>query len=1111
LAGRGSCRVMAVACLWFVTPAAAEDQKFDFNISDNTLGAALASLSQQAHVGLLYPYQLAPMRGVHSVSGRYTVPEALEVMLHGTGFSGGVTAQGTITVSLRNSRCNSEGKEMIQDSKSTVSLLALLAGLSSAPACAQTPTTSSTPADSVETITVTGYRASLQSAAVAKRGAANFSDSVYAEDIGKFPDLNIAEALNRIPGVRLSRDQSGEGTQIVVRGLGPSFTQVLMNGHPVAVATDGTTNSGNQNREVDLDMFPVELFTKINVNKTPTADMFEGGIAGAVDLGTAKPLDNSEAGLHLNYSLQGEYSDTGSALSPRGAVIGSYNWNNKLGVLVGIAAQHYKFRVDGYETVGNALADLTTQNPSCTACNTIGTGKNFRWATTVPVGVAADASLGIGAAGTSYAYSGGATAGGTSGLSTADLSNVIFPYLGGGVSRDGARDRVSILTDVQYRPTEDLEFNINVLFEHSQRNFDVYNLQWFVRNSCNAAGTASNCMVPVNVETDSQHYLTSGTFLNSAFIGIDSSYRENVQFLDVNPTVDWTPVPWLKIRGSVDYNDSSMNRRNWAFLLQTGAGSGYAVTYNMKPGSDMPTYTTSVPLNDASNGTWQWYQVRTQPLYRNTLNRGTAWDLMIGDETNNFKFGYAYNENYRFISARDNGTMAQRCVMGTSAVGSLCTMPDGTTLTPGADPLVSNSQLQGYLTGIPVGDYLQLSDGSYNISNWSHLNSSLVDATHIKDFMNTAPFTPTGAIGAQKSGGFDEKNQNGYVEANAVAKIMDRDVHFNGGLRYYNTTQRITGPVSMNGVYVDVSTTHTYQGVLPSFNISADVIDNLVFRVAGSRTMTRAQPAAMLPGIAFNSALLSPVTAGNPNLQPYFSDNMDLGLEWYTGGPGLVAIDYFRKEISNFTVSQTITEPFSATGIPLAALTPTQLADYNANGGPNETVQVTTTVNLQQKLHLEGWEVQYVQPLDFVLEGTGFTATYTRLTQYVDSGLTVAQASGLATGIAPYTLNVGAYYEKDGASLHVTYNYVAKFVSGATPFSQGIMQPEYTEAHGQVDLSASYTLPWFDGTLLEGSQISLDGLNLTGVHIRTYIGSPNNPENVYYPGTSFIIGFRGKL
>ena len=136
-----------------------------------------------------------------------------------------------------------------------------------------------------EIVTVTGYRASLQSAATAKRETANFMDSVFAEDIGKFPDLNMAEAVNRVPGVRLNRDPSGEGTQVVVRGLGPSFTQVLMNGHPIEVATDGGTGSGNSNRETDLDMFPVELFTKISVSKTPTANMYEGGIAGTADLG----------------------------------------------------------------------------------------------------------------------------------------------------------------------------------------------------------------------------------------------------------------------------------------------------------------------------------------------------------------------------------------------------------------------------------------------------------------------------------------------------------------------------------------------------------------------------------------------------------------------------------------------------------------------------------------------------------------------------------------------------------------------------------------------------------------------------------------------------------
>lgn len=267
----------------------------------------------------------------------------------------------------------------------------------------------------------------------------------------------------------------------------------------------------------------------------------------------------------------------------------------------------------------------------------------------------------------------------------------------------------------------------------------------------------------------------------------------------------------------------------------------------------------------------------------------------------------------------------------------------------------------------------------------------------------------------------------------------------------------------------------------------------------------------MLPGIVSTTALLSPIAAGNPDLQPYYSTNADIGGEWYTGGPGVLAVDFFRKDISNFTTTQTVVEPFSATGIPLAVLTPSQLADYNANGGPNETVSVTTTANLQQKLHIEGFEFNYVQPLDFLLEGAGLTATFTRLTQYVDPGLSLAQAQGLASGIAPYTYNIGAYYENEAVSVHLTYNYADRFISGSTPFSQNIMQPEYTDGYGQLDISASYTLPWLQGTAFDGAQFTVDALNLTQSRSLTYIGNKDNPDHVYYPGLSVLFGLRGKL
>lgn len=1072
----------AAACA-VVSPAVAAGDIHQFDIPAGDAEDAIAVFSQQSHRLILAPGEgLAGVR-TPAVHGTFETMAALSLLLKGTGLDVLSDDGRTILLKSRRDRAGfGPGSEMVVQN--------------------------GTP---FETVTVTGYRASLQSAATAKRQPANFTDSVFAEDIGKFPDLNLAEAINRVPGVRLNRDPSGEGTQVVVRGLGPSFTLVLMNGHPIEVATDGATGTGVSNRETDLDMFPVELFSKITVSKTPTANMYEGGIAGTVDMETTKPLDNPDAGFHLNYSLQGALNNVNGAFSPRGAIIASENLDNKLGILFGFAVQHYQFRVDGYENIGNALADVAGQQAGCAGCNTIGTGKNFRWATVVPPGVLPNPPLGIGIPGTPYNYSGGInTAGGTSGLSATGLSNVIFPYLARESTKYGDRNRASALLDVQYRPNENFEFNVAGLYEYSQRLFSTNDMDWFVRNSCNAAGTAANCMIPVAVRSDAQGYLTSGTFLNAAFFAEPTDFRENVHFLDINPSVDWTVTPWFKIHGALDYNESSMNRREWSFHIQTRPGAGYTLHYAMDSGRDFPTMTTNAPLSNPKDPNWVWYRLGIQPLFRDTLGKSTNWEVTLGNEMANLKVGYDYFQYYRFINARDTTTNTTNCIIGPSTASSPCVLPDGSTAAVGTQ-LVPQFQVGSYMTLSPIGSFLGLSDGSQGFGNFVTFSPALAKFVDIRGFVAAAPFSPTGAVGAQKSGKVDEKTQNAYLVANATVKLFEREIRLNAGLRYYNTDQNISGPVNVNGTYEMFGNDRTHQGVLPSLNVSADVVDDVVLRVAGSRTITRANPSAMLPSVAFGSALLSPLSAGNPNLQPYFSNNLDVGLEWYTGGPGVVAIDYFRKEISNFTISQQVLEPFSATGIPLSALSTTQLVDYNSNGGPNQIVTVNTTVNLKEKLNLEGWELQFVLPLDFALKGAGLTGTYTRITTDISPGLTPAQEMGLATGVAPYTFNLGAYYETNDVSVHITYNYVGRFISAATPSSQGIMYPQYTESFGQLDLSASYPLPWLKGGIMDGAQVTLNALNLLGARARAYDGDTNSPNFVWYPGTTLIVGLRGEL
>jgi TonB-dependent receptor len=166
------------------------------------------------------------------------------------------------------------------------------------PAVAQdAPAPAPAAADDDNPIVVTGFRASLQSSTEAKRASTGFTDSIFAEDIGKFPDTNIAESLNRIPGITISREITGEGLQVAIRGLGTNFTRVLLNNAPIAVASTGRDGSQSTNREVDLDIFPTELFTQLTVNKSSTASMLEGGAAGTVNLRSARPFDNE--GTHI--------------------------------------------------------------------------------------------------------------------------------------------------------------------------------------------------------------------------------------------------------------------------------------------------------------------------------------------------------------------------------------------------------------------------------------------------------------------------------------------------------------------------------------------------------------------------------------------------------------------------------------------------------------------------------------------------------------------------------------------------------------------------------------------------------------------------------------------
>ena len=233
-----------------------------------------------------------------------------------------------------------------------LALATALLGVASA-AAAQDGATADDPrgAETIEEVVVTGFRASLDKALDAKQAQVGAIDMIVAEDIADFPDLNLAESLQRVPGVVIARD-AGEGRQISVRGLGPQFTRVRINGIEAMSANGGTDAAGgtNRGRNFDFNTFSSELFSNITVRKTASADTEEGSLGATVDLRTARPFDYD--GLTMAGSVQMGYNDLNGDADPRAAFLISNTFGDgKFGALFSVAYTNRKLGDEGSSTV----------------------------------------------------------------------------------------------------------------------------------------------------------------------------------------------------------------------------------------------------------------------------------------------------------------------------------------------------------------------------------------------------------------------------------------------------------------------------------------------------------------------------------------------------------------------------------------------------------------------------------------------------------------------------------------------------------------------------------------------------------------------------------------
>ena len=1017
----------------------------------------------------------------------------------------------------------------------------------------QPPASAAQPGGDLTEVVVTGYRKSLEESTDAKRDAIGIIDQINAEDIGKFPDTNIAESFNRIPGITISRDIDGEGTDISIRGLGTNFTKVLLNGAPVAVASTGTTDSANTNREVDLDLFPTELFTQLTVKKTASPAMLEGGAAGTVDMRSARPFDNP--GAHLTYSATATQNQGVAHIGERGALIASDTWDNGLGALIGVTGVTNKIDVKGFETIGWTNANLSTvvaptaTNPGLDAahaqclasCNTTGGGN---W--TIPATVPAGAGNGL-VPGTviNQAF----LLANNPGMSIQQIDNALIPRLGRSADEFGARDRYNGVVSLEYRPSDNLHFYVDSMYGYKRNNEQRIDMDWVGRN-----GSA----IPLNLQTDTANcangcVATAGTFANSQFFLEYRPYTETVRFYGVNPGVTWKVSDSFSFDVQANKTQSSFHRESPTVLPSTVLGNGLTVNYANNGG--VPSIASSVDLDNPANFGWNASsRVNIQDEKRVTETAGTranfTWSF---NKALNVQGGVAYDDILRRITAFDNTQAWQNAacgdnpnvfVLGPNAQPSCQGL---NTATPPAYP--AYPRYPGLGTGSTAGNttpfayqgslapqaavpsYLQPGPAGFITVNWP----AFAGATQYPYFHGTEPLATAANTGA--SGGYvEEKTKGFYLMLTGDVLWGGNPLRYTAGLRYVRTDQSIGGYVSVpdnrnppnpsngtenpmdGGLYPNVLnfiyTDNVYKNTLPSLEAAYNVSDNSIVRLAVSRTMTRPDPSAMLPGVSFNSPSADTGSIGNPALKPFISENIDLGFEYYTGKEGYVGASVFRKRVTGFTANANTTFPFSYLaqyGITYATLSTTQQNAITLRGGPDAAnVVLTEQVNASGALTINGLELNWVQPFDFLLDrfnldGFGFTANYTLVDQF---GTGAAPATAL--GVAPHTYNVTFYYEHGPfmGRISTVYNKGSQI---STLNQNGIpLAALYSADYKQWDFSSYVDLSKIFGWTHE-FQLTFDATNLFDAKLRTYFQFPDATFTQYNPGRTLLFGFRGKF
>ncbi|MCB9961306.1 MAG: TonB-dependent receptor [Hyphomonas sp.] len=976
-----------------------------------------------------------------------------------------------------------------------------------------------------DVVVVQGVRASLERAMDMKRDASGVVDAISAEDIGKFPDTNLAESLQRITGVSIDR-VNGEGSKITVRGFGPGFNLITLNGRTLptaevsAIGERGNYGAGGD-RSFDFSNLASEGVSALEVYKTGQAILPSGGIGATVNIKTRRPLDDPGTTASIQAKLINDTSvESGDDFTPE--ISGLASWTDdteRFGV--GLFGSYSK-RDSGAPTqqINDWIVRRSTDG-TIDGSYTRGNGSTI--VTNPP------------AAGELYAVPQD---------SRYDFSDI-------------SRERINGQLVLQYKPMDNLKLTGDYTYaQNKSEELRYEQTNWF-------ATPLDEIRFDGNPTVDSVAYMMeiNGGTKDIGFEQTNRATKDELKSLGFN--AEWE----FSDRGTMIFDAHSSKAESGgdnplghtATFVTFGAPVIYQHSVDFSSGYPIQSYTIDDTVRGNGNGVLDVGDLGTQVQRSNASNMDhqvDELDLRFVWDFDNSKL--TFGGNYR-DTEMNRWTRTTQQDLGSWGIAN-----------PGDVEQYAPGMVQQYCLACTFDD---VPVGQANIAFRS-------DAAALFPILAQA-YAGNAVNVSETADTVQEEISALYAAFEMKSELLGRPARVNAGIRYEDTTVKsITQQsvpsgilwtadndflVQQSGAKEDVTGDGSYDYLLPNIDFQVDVTDNVVARASYSKTIGRAGYGSLFASTTANAPNRPTVLGGqvtgssqNPGLLPLESDNFDVSLEWYYGDTSYVSVGYFDKRVKNFIGTGVVDRNLFGLRDPTSGAAGTRSGDaldiIDALGVDRSEANLFTLVALidanngnvsaaqaEFQSHLVGNALPqaYVdqilglydvtansndplltfavsQPinnregnidgLEFAWQhffgdtGFGFQANYTLVNGDVelDPASDPSENQFALVGLSD-TANLTAIYEKYGWSARLSYNWRDTFLSATN--QTGDRSGIYVEDYGQYDLSVSYDLT-------DRLSLSFEGINLTGEDQRMYHRVPAEVYYVYELSPRYVFGAR---